>query len=788
MGQLDKYKNFVAGNDERPSVLEPKPATEPTLAGPGEPGKPGYVVPSQVVATGKTGETLNTDPVDVNGGGGRFSRLSVRAGDTVRTLQGRLRTPRPKVGPVFDSSSTFSSKAGITGPTEAEMEQTRLKHLKDIGSSSVETKSFRGTSTVVPKQPKAPEPTGHIVGNPLGKEKFDANGNPTSTTMRMTESGRVYDEDELQVGQGEDLAKGIEDHLKIYGTTHFRGADLEARNAGTQPGLAESRRERKLAGKRGTKATGFSGMFDKSGNPISAQHTGDTGPKFEGERPLVGATPVTKPVGSTVVEENISDAAHDLRASMTEGKEPDILSTTMREHQLEGPEQATGEYSPVYGSRETVKPAPAPKRPRPENLIPNRALDTFTNQGVSADEQAKVDRQRKGRMASGTQSSVYDPNATASRPTRGQTPERAIVSDAKLIARNAELSAGVTTHPQGAVTIAKAMGRRAGLSADAMASPLFHRSTHMRDAVIMHHAGATEENLNAWAGGRPLEAEDKKKAAYQSIDRKIRFEATKNPGTGYTYGFSHPEGGGRVNPTDYFKSSSGSLVSMSDINHPEHPLRGGRTMEGSHVPFRGFIPREDGSYEHSFDKHHGWHPYDRGGKRVFEYHEIPENAIHEADTTISAIQTGTTTSQIARSLAGGKDTDVTVAGTSLTAAPTTRTPKVERKPEEMFTPPTPSADSRAGHAEITSGITDQLTQSAASVTAPDARTGRVAVRNIGQAPEEAVIRNLTDKEAAQRSAVPAADDSKIIVGTSPAAKPSSEPLSFTPPARKPKAD
>ena len=784
MGQLDKYKNFAAGNDEKPSVLAPLEATAPSLAGPGKPGKPGFTVPAQVVATDKSGQTLSTDPVDPNGGGGRFSRLSVRAGDTVRTLQGRLRTPRPKVGPVFDSSSTFSSKPGITGPTEDDIEQTRLKHLRDIGSQTVETKTFRGTSTVQPKQPKAAEPTGRIVGNPLGKEKFDANNNPTSTTMRMTESGRIYDEDELQVGQAEDLAKGIEDHIKVYGTPHFRGAELEARNAGTAPGLADQRRERKLARKRGTKATGFSGQFDKEGNPISAKPV-EAKPTHVGERPLVGATPVTKPVGTEITEENISDSAHDLRASMTEGKDPDITSTTMREVPLEGPEQATGEYSPVYGAREAAPTPPAAGRTRPANLIPTRALDTFTNQGVSEDEQARVDRQRKSRVASGTQSSTYDPNTTAGRPTRGQTPERAAVSDAKLIARNASLSAGVTTHPQGAVTIAKAMGRRAGLSEDAMASPLFHRSEHMRDAVIMHHAAASEESLNAWAGGRPLEANDKKKAAYKSIDMKARFEATKAAGTGYTYGFSHPEGGGRVNPTDYFRASNGAEVSMSDINHPEHPLRNGRTMEGSHVPFKGFIPREDGSYEHSFDKHHGWHPYDRNGKRVFEYHEIPDNAIHEADTTIQAIQTGTTTSQMARSLAGGKDTDVTVAGASLTPAPSKRTPKVERKPEEMFTP---SADSRVGHAEITSGIADQLTQSAASVTAPDARTGRVAVRNIGQSPEEATVRNLTDKEAAQRSAVPAADDSKNLVGSADSLKPNAEPLTFTPPARKPKAE
>lgn len=808
MGQFDKFKNFIPGTTNKPSVLEPEAPNKLE----GIKGKPGMVIPAQVVGA-------ESEAVDPNGGGAQTS-IPITAGTNRKMAFRRadLRTPRSKGGPVFDSSSTLASKDGITGPTADEIEKLSLEHLKELKSTKVETKVIRGQSVTQRVQPKAPEPTSRIIGNPLqGKSHEDL---LKTTSMRMDSTGDVYDQDELQVAQGQDISDAMEAQKKLTGDWRVRGPQIEERNAETKPGLDEVRRERKLARKRGSKDTGFSGQFDKNGNPISAQHAGDTGPKHVGERPIVGAKPVTKSLGSVITEESISDSAHDLRASMTEGKEPDILSTTMREHDIEGPEQMTGEYEPVYGNRETA-PVVKPEVTKPGNAIPGRVLDTFSNQPVSPTEDAEDRRRAKNRVPGGIRSAQWDPNKMMGRGTRGRKPETVETDTSKLVERNAKLDAqgrGLTMHAPEVMALARHSGANAGLSEADMNTAEFMQSEHVTRAYVEHHSGATKENLNKYLGGRPLEARSRLNEAYQRLNQLERFNATKAPGTGYTYSFDKPTvGQGKVDvDNDYFKSSTGEHVPMSNLSHPEHPLANGGYMEGSHVPFSGFVPRGDGTQHYVQGIHHGWAPYNRNGKRVFEKHNIPEGAVHEAEVLKESIATGTPITALSKQLSGGKETEVTMGGKAITAAPKPGIKGASKVPMPDFTAPAidspiepsapsvPARSSRAlklakahdkhlesntrkvGCSYCTRLSSRESRENAADIAGtfvpqpPRAGSGSVLVKKPGQ---EAVERPLTAEETAATQSIPKADDSSIVVSTADATRPKQEPLKFTPPKR-----
>ena len=145
----------------------------------------------------------------------------------------------------------------------------------------------------------------------------------------------------------------------------------------------------------------------------------------------------------------------------------------------------------------------------------------------------------------------------------------------------------------------------------------------------------------------------------------------------------------------------------------------------------------------------------------------PEEYEGERDLIHSMIHTGSTTTQTLRGVRRGKPGDVTVNGMTPTLAGN-------------------SNEGRAAAAVAANRIAGEQTEApkkarraargsvAARPYAPEGRTGRVAVRQVGEPLEAATPRELTEAEAKNKASVPAADDSKSLVATEGPGKPKEE--------------
>ena len=601
-------------------------------------------------------------------------------------------------------------------------------------------------------------------------------------------------------------------------------------------GLADSRRERHLKGKRGDR-------FDKDEKRLTDSKPSET--SYSGPRQF---KPVSFPglAPTAVVEGDIPERAYERvaktdkktgKTTYSEGSELDplhndpntILSTTMREVPAEGP--VPGGMLPTEG-----RPADTFKKGESFNTsIPLEAMNTDYDEGLTTEQIDKKNKaQVKNRIPSGARgTSAYDPNETMAKGNSGRTEESKVTDLSRLQERNAKLGSTQTHSPE-VVKTAQRLGIVSGLTADEVnaSDPVFHQSEHMTKAFVMHESGNADNPaaVEAYVGGNPLEANRRMNTVYSAFDSRKRFRDTSKPGTGYSYGFDHKEGAGKVNDTDYFKTKNGQEVPMSNTMHPEHPLANGKVMEGSAVPFKGLVKDEDGTDFHTKELHHGWAPYSRNGKRVFEYHNIGPDSIHDADVLEGAINGGVTVPALQRGLNKGKDTGVEVAGQSVTAAPkapikgavssdnipefnplAVKYPRVASGDTGEGTPipdtralkavkyhenhvasginkvgckyctSKASKASRDGSAAAAQSIGDQIITSgvtvanAAKLGAPLPKGG-VGRRNIGEPLEAGGREGLSDAEKETKNSPSLRrDDSKILVPTSPATTPEGMP-------------
>lgn len=400
-------------------------------------------------------------------------------------------------------------------------------------------------------------------------------------------------------------------------------------------------------------------------SPASSAATGKTisepnkKSRFTEPSKVTGSTPITAP-DMDVVEEKISDSAHDLRASMTEGKDPDITSTTMREVPSGRPDKVLG-HVPVRSPRDAA-PYEKPTVNKPGNVIPPMAIDTFGSQPTDR-KQAEAENKRL-RESRGTPvtTTVFDPNVRAARPARGKTPERQAVLGAIREKRSAELASEgkdmTTVHPA-VMDTAKRLGRTStyNLDDEYMNSTSFLTHPAVTDATIahalgVHHTlGTDDDHLAKYLGGKPLEAASRRAAAFKIVDRNLRGNPEKTPGE--------------------FALLRGMVHAGSS---PQQTLRAVRSGESNDVVVNG--------------------------QNVTIAKNSSENRQKIADTTTNITAQAEAAPKIARG---------SIAGTP---------------------------------------------------TAPLAGTNRVAVRRVGQAPEEAQIREFSPAEARNKKRVPGPDDSK----------------------------
>jgi hypothetical protein len=472
MGQFDR--KVKPGTDSKPTVVEPQD------------GKPGYVVPSKLVDK-NTGEDITSSSGDVNGGGA-LKRMSVQAGDTVRTLQGRLHTPRSRGGDVQTRTNYPTGEDG------------KIKYWKP-----------RPDPTPNPKEVEKLPPTNQPYNLTTGavKAQYNDPNSINSTTLSWDPK------------KGEAVETGVRHASQQFDKIEGK---FKGRKGGTIHSLPDVREyEQKGEGR------------NPKGMAVTAQPTGTV---YEKPSKVIGQTAITDTPKKYVEEDidKLSDESYENR--LRQAEHGDILSTTMREQDA-GPEKVIG-HVPVRSPGE-VKKAVKPTVNKPGNVIPQRAIETFGNQKTDqAQAEAENKRVRENRSIP-TSTTPLDLNKRTARPVRGKTPERQAVLGAKREERATALASegkGMTTVAPEVMATAKGLGRTShyGLDEDYMNSTGFLSHEAVQKATVahalgVHHKLGTEDDkLHQYLGGRPLEAKSRLAAAYSIVDRKNRGNPEKVKG------------------------------------------------------------------------------------------------------------------------------------------------------------------------------------------------------------------------------------------------------------------
>lgn len=262
----------------------------------------------------------------------------------------------------------------------------------------------------------------------------------------------------------------------------------------------------------------------------------------------------------------------------------------------------------------------------------------------------------------GTRELDLNRETAAARP--GRTAESALIGDARLQERvnnGGSTDTFMTLHKPEVMDRAKRLVMK--LNPDVEKSemdhpdhPLFSRSKYVAMASIMHEAGVPEDregtadyqHLLKHTGTNESNFENTLETDREAIENQERFKAGKQT----TYSVN-PEKG--EEPIDinkhFFRDKAGNKVPLSNMTHPENPLKNGGKLVGSESPFMGFHgdslseegirPTARGLVGKTPDwVHEGWHPYkDEKGDTVFEHHSV-KGATHLADFIKHAISKG----------------------------------------------------------------------------------------------------------------------------------------------------
>jgi len=558
------------------------------------------------------------NPKDTNQGGPAATSLPVRANRVLPKKVDIAVNGKRYVKPEEPASSVTGET--IPAPSASEITSLRRAHAKDLKMQTVP--GVKPTSQPwTPEEDTNPESTTTLELDEEASKKFGI----TKTKLKPK-----YAEEKAQAESGAETAGMIERHIKAYGKGPESKPLIEANQQEVKPGIEELRRERKLKGKRGIKN---SGMFDKAGNPIESTNPGNQGgtvtsaPRVNGEEGL-----------------------------LAESRPADVYQK---------PEvQSTGTVIPLHNIFPKVdfgKTTPQLEAIKKKQLA---------NQGPRTTTQV-LDQNKLNAVTSGERSNEQEVVAKSKLNERFDAEERRPIHSPEVISKAKELAGRPV-----------AAGGH-GLPRQAIEHPAFE-DTHrdiVRKAYVMHHTGITQdtagtdvEKLEKYTGKGPT-AKGRVDQAYKLIQNKERFEASKAPGTGYTYS---PEQGNVDLARDKFKTRSGEIVPMSFTAHPEHPLKNG-PMEGSAVGFIGFtshpatggVPLVKGKMEAGEGEplHQGYHPYkDKEGNRVFEHHNIPANAVHAADLVKDMVHHEVGPRNAISRLKKGSELPLDIGGLAVTAA------------------------------------------------------------------------------------------------------------------------
>lgn len=450
--------------------------------------------------------------------------------------------------------------------------------------------------------------------------------------------------------------------------------------------------------------------------------------------------------------ERVQDPAPGREEYDVEGKElaagyddpNDLRSTTMREVPAEGPPKVIG-HVPIRSPRELAG-YEKPTVNKSGNVIPPMAIDTFGAQPADRKQaEAENARLRKNRGAP-VVTTVFDPNVRSARPARGKTPEATLIAASKREVRAADLASKgeeMTTVAPEVMATAKGLGETDtySLDEDFMNSPAFLSHEAVQKATVAHALGVHhtlaekgEGHLGRYLGGRPLEAKARLVAAYKIVDRNRRGNSEKVPGE--------------------FALLRGMVHAGSS---PQQTLRAVRDGNSNDVVVDGLSPTlaPTASIANVGGK-------TRAGTRAM-HANTAANVMYEQQQARDKVMRDTngegatpTFTQLTEAHAGKKISKRLGMELNPKWSPGLLDPKPVKIKKQK-----PGA-------------------TAAATIAPLAGSDRVAVRRIGQKPDEAQIREFTPRELLNKKNVPVSNDAKgprvIDVGLKPGEKPGNKIL------------
>jgi len=578
-GQFDNWKKILSTSSSRPDVYMRDP--EKDEAGNVTQVFPKIVAPaptikkSDVDLNGK-GKDTNITKATVNVAKGRIEDTNIRNLErnqkyyfkgTAKSQREGLATTTMRLnedtGEVYDTEDNRPAPSGRVMPKR----KANPKYLAaDVQRQNEDLKKF------------TEEDTNRNLGggDTTGEGVFNAGEKAKGSTLRSV-NGVTFDTKDYDDYLNTIAANNISKAPQPYDISEFESKKTTSSGAASTPKVTVKEgpnksedpsdyeqdptftRVKKVKARKGGTLHGVKEVRDfETEHPDSDQSSAATGKTTAAANKNSSFTePLAKPTKRTivteparaVVEESISDSAHDLRASMSEGQDPDITSTTMREVPAEGPaapvriKDLPGKPIAAVPTRTSRNTAPyaKPTVNKPGYVIPPIAMDTFGAQEVDREQAEKERRIHVKNKIESTKTTVLDPNERPAKAVAGQTPEAALIAASRREVYAGELAKEgktlTTVHPA-VLDTAKRLGLTDMYNLDKdyvnstafLAHPAIRKATVAHEYGVHHLLGTENDLLHQYLGEKPIKAEELLSRAYKIVDRKRRGNPESEPG------------------------------------------------------------------------------------------------------------------------------------------------------------------------------------------------------------------------------------------------------------------
>ena len=764
-GQFDKFIKIL-GNGAKPDRVVGTWKKNNAGIEPGTPVTMAIDAPDYTANVDPNGEVKQTPPKKISQRAARYA--SMRLGN-VRS-EGKLKR-------IDTSRAGVNSENPRPLPDLSDSVVQRGANPKYLAADVQRENEDRAARTEADKRK-----SGVIREDLTGESAFNASEESSGSTIRSI-NGVTYDMNEWKNGTGyveKDRRRERPSASELQGAT-WAGSETRAGSQAEAQALSKGKEYKpatELSDYKPSKSEGdiASQKADENllrGNRLYEQSEAEkkadkrTGPrrkprkeKFDKPSEVIGSEAVTEVQGpeKQYVENDpekmlghLSDEDYNARA-----ENADILSTTMREVQPEGPARPVVlGHVPVRAPGQAAK-AVKPTVNAPGNVVPLRVMDTFGGQQVDRTQADEENKSLLENKVPATSTTVVDQNVRPASARSGKTPERMAVFAAirnNYAASLAKENKTLTTVPEDVLETAKAIGRAHpnNLTEDYMSTPEFLGSEHVAKAKVahafnVHHLlGTDRDPLAKYLGKNKITAKSRLSYLYKFVDRNARGNPEVVPGEFETFR-GHVVAG--LSPQAALRALKKNLTTKVTIGGKSPTLAEPAPIAGVKT-----LSSEASRIVHASTTTNIMHQQEKARKRVMR-NTNNEGAIPSIKDLKAAHTAGHIDEAEAMDL----------------------NPKLERleKSTPKFTEI--SQAHAAGHITEEEGKelnpnwnknVGQQFQGVGTPAAPDARFGRVNVRQIGEEATSAGMRDLNKREEINKATkVPKSDDSRsLLAGT-----------------------